>query len=123
MLGSLATTRSPARDLVLVLLSMQAGLRAKEEAKRTLVARLVRGRGFRLPRRTAQSTHTPTAAERVGGLGSAHAARDHAHNPCVLVPRSPWAILSRLHVSPQSSSGEGGFALHLCDAQVHQGRV
>ena len=35
MLGSLATTRSPARDRVLFLLSMKAGLRAKEMASLT----------------------------------------------------------------------------------------
>jgi hypothetical protein len=35
ILGSLATTRSPARDRVLFLLSMKAGLRAKEMASRT----------------------------------------------------------------------------------------
>src|SRR5215510_119672 len=35
MLGSLVTTRSPARDRVLLLLSMKAGLRAKEMAALT----------------------------------------------------------------------------------------
>jgi integrase len=35
LLGSLATTRSPARDRVLLLLSMKAGLRAKELASLT----------------------------------------------------------------------------------------
>jgi integrase len=35
MLGSLATTRSPARDRVLFLLSMKAGLRAKAIASLT----------------------------------------------------------------------------------------
>jgi len=35
MLGSLVTTRDPARDRVLLLLSMKAGLRAKAKASRT----------------------------------------------------------------------------------------
>jgi integrase/recombinase XerD len=35
MLGSLATTRSPARDRVLFLLSLKAGLRAKAMASLT----------------------------------------------------------------------------------------
>jgi integrase/recombinase XerD len=63
MLGSLATTRSPARDRVIFLLPMKAGLRAKELASLTW-AMVTDG-----PGQVAEVLHVPnrTSKGKTGG--------------------------------------------------------
>jgi len=58
MLGSLATTRSPARDRVIFLLSMKAGLRAKAMASLTW-AMVTDGQG-----QVAEVLHVPHRASK-----------------------------------------------------------